>query len=256
MARKVLPLLFLLLVVTGALFAQEPQSDFKVVAHWTMRNTGASLVEDVSGNGHHGTLVGETAFNDDPDMMSAEITGHSGYISVPHHDDLEPARGGVELWVKPAYLRDADMFTKLTFYTIRTGQQGGKQVFGVHLLADGNVAGYILNDGGNPDWRIWTWVRSVHPVISARSWHHLVLQWDGLQVTLYVDGKKIARRGYKEVPELGLSYSRESAFTLGQATRWYGNDDHQFIGQYGETRIYHGTLTEEEIRQRASRFIE
>lgn len=239
-----------LLMATAA--AQQAWEPVRVAAEWQMRDTGG-MVEDVSGNQHHGELVGESAFAGDATQPDAiVITGSTGAMWVGHSVDLEPARGGVETWINAAYLRDADLFNKLTFRTLRTGLVGGKAVYGVHLFADGTLAGYILNDNEQTG-KLWTWVWAPRPVINAGQWHHIVLQWDGTQVGLYVDGIHVAKKPYKEIPGAGLSYSGESEFTLGQATRWFGTGDHQFIGRLGRTRVYNGSMSADEIRVRAAR---
>ncbi len=220
---------------------------------WAMRNSGSLVVEDSSGSRNNGLLIGESSFRSDEQMGdSIEITGRTGYLSVPHSIGLEPDRGGVETWIKPAdLLRDVDVFNKLTYWTLRSGLDGGKAVYGVHLFQDGSLGGYILNDA-LPGGHMMTWVWGPRKLITAGQWHHLVLQWDGRQLTLYVNGKHVSRRAYTEVPGVGLSYSRESDFTLGRATRWFGNDDHQFIGQFGKTRVFQGSMTDTEIQLRAT----
>lgn len=239
------------ILMTATAGAQQFGTALDDQAKWSMRDTGTMVVEDVSGNQHPGQLVGESFFEQDTAQPHAiVITGRTGAMLVKHSVDLEPARGGVETWINPTLLRDADVFNKLTSQTLRTDNAGGKAVYGVHLFADGTIAGYILNDNEHVG-RLWTWVWAPRPVIKAGQWHHIVLQWDGAHVGLYVDGMHVAKKSYKEIPGLGLSYSGESAFTLGQATRWFGTDDHQFLGKFSETRVYTGAMTAAEIADRA-----
>lgn len=247
MQRKTLVILVALVASAQFAICQSNPESATVVARWTMRDTGTPTVEDFSGRQHNGQLKGAASYQRDPQMKnSLEISATSGKMTVPYSKDFDLARGAVETWINPKYMKEADLFNKITYKTLRTGVQGAKSVFGVHMYADGSLTGYILNDA-EPQGRFWTYVPTPRRLISAGKWHHLVLQWDGHHVTLFLNGVHVMKREYKEIDGAGLSYFGEGEFTLGQGE----NADNTFIGRFGLTRIYRGNLTDEEVMQLA-----
>lgn len=247
MNRKIKIMLTLCAIVAASTLAvaQTKYEDPGLVGRWTMRNTGGTLVEDFSGNNHFGSLNGAAFFKNDAKMLnSVEIIEGSGEVLIPHSNELEPARGTVETFFKVDYLQRAELVTKVSFKTLRTNRRDGVggAVYGIRLLADGTVQGFIMND--DPLQGQWTFVSSPRSVVKAGSWHHIALQFDGKFVKLFFDGVVLAKHPYKEIPGVGLSYSGESELVLG-----YGSS---FVGQIGETRIYNRQLSDVEVSQRAA----
>ena len=245
MNRKAMLILFAIVASASMAVAQTKFEDASLVGRWTMRNTGGTLVEDFSGNNHYGFLQGASFFKADATTSdSVEIVDGSGEVNVSHSSELEPARGTVETFVKVDQVQYADIFFKVTNKTLRTNRRDGVggAVYGVRILADGAVQGFILND--DPQKKEWTFVQSARPMIVAGTWHHIALQWDGKFVRLFVDGLTVARQAYKEIPGVGLSYSGETPFTLAPGT--------SFVGQIAETRIYSRPLSDTEVKTQAA----
>jgi len=250
MKHKTLVILVALVASAQIAFSQSKPSNFEgatVVARYNMRDTRTSAVEDSSGKQHHGQLKGSASYQSDSQMQSSlEIASTSGKMTVPYCKHFDLAQGAVETWINPKYMKDADLFNKITYKTLRTGVMGAKSVFGVHMHQDGSLTGYILNDA-EPQGRFFTYVPTPRRLITAGKWHHIVLQWDGHHVTLFLNGQHVMKRSYKEIEGAGLSYFGEGEFTLGQGE----NPNNAFIGRFGLTRIFRGTLTDEEVVQMA-----
>ncbi len=148
-------------------------------------------------------------------------------------------------------MRDQDLFVKTTLKMVRSGVEGEKAVYGVHLLANGKLLGFILND--TPSTNGWTMVSTPSGLVNAGEWHLMALRWDGKRVSIFLDGQLYANKGYLELPGIGLSYSGETPFTMGFGTYWDNSPDHGFLGSFGETRIYDRALTNEELAARIGR---
>jgi hypothetical protein len=244
MNRRIMITLFAILTLSTMAVAQTNYEDPSLVGRWTMRNTGGTLVEDFSGNGHFGSLNGAAFFKNDATMVnSVAIIEGSGQVTIPHSKELEPARGTISTFFKVDYLQLADLVIKVSDKTLRTNRRNGVggAVYGIRLLADGAVEGFIMND--DPLKSQWTMLSTPRSVIKPGTWHHIALQFDGKFVKLFFDGVVLAKQTYKEIPGVGLSYNGETDLVLGFGA--------SFIGQIGETRIYSRPLSDVEVQQTA-----
>lgn len=239
--KKTLLSLFAIIAISSLAVAQNNPEDASLVGRWTMRSTGGTLVEDLSGKNHFGFLNGASFYKSDPVMVSSvEMVDGSGSVTVPHSTDLEPARGTVETWINVASLHRAEIFYKVSLKTLRTDRRNGVggAVYGARLMEDGSVVAFVMNDDPNSN-NMWTFVESPRPVITPGKWHHIALNWDGKFVRLFIDGVVVNKKSYKEIPGVGLSYSGETEFSLAPGT--------SFVGQIGETRIYGRPLSDVEL---------
>jgi Concanavalin A-like lectin/glucanases superfamily len=213
-----------------------------------MRDSGGFVVEDFSGNNHFGLLTGKAFFKNDPVMRSTvTISGNDGLIAVRHNVELEPAQGTVTTWIKVDVLKNADIFNKLSSRLVRTGTDVSMSVYGMHANEDGSVSGFVLNDDPATPGLPWACVSSQPGLLQVGKWQMLALRWDNQELAIFLDGQLLVSAKYRQVPVLGLSYSGESDFSLGQSTYW-GGWDHGFLGQFGETSIYSRALQNKELR--------
>jgi hypothetical protein len=247
MKRIIASCLLALSTLSGVALAQS-DADQKLELRWTMRNSGGVVVEDFSGKNHFGLLRGQAFFKSDPVMQSTvTISGINGLVSTPENAELEPAQGTVETWIKADVIRNADIFNKLSSKLVRRGPTGGMSVYGMHLYEDGSFGGFVMNDDpAEPG--PWVGVGSRPGVIQAGKWYLVALRWDNQELALFLNGELIGTRKYRQIPVIGLSYSGDRDFSLGQATYW-GGSDHGFLGEFGETRIYSRSLQTKEMRE-------
>ncbi|MCU1308981.1 MAG: hypothetical protein JWO20_106 [Candidatus Angelobacter sp.] len=246
--NRIVSSIFVIASLLCGFASAQSDADQKLELKWTMRNSGGVVVEDFSGKNHFGLLRGQAFFNADPRMQNTvTISGINGLVSTPENAELEPAQGTVETWIKADVIRNADIFNKLSSKLVRRGPTGGMSVYGMHLYEDGSFGGFVMNDDlAEPG--PWVGVGSRPGVIETGKWYLVALRWDNQELALFLNGELLGTRKYRQIPIIGLSYSGDRDFSLGQATYW-GGSDHGFLGQFGETRIYSRSLQNKEMRE-------
>lgn len=75
-------------------------------------------------------------------------------------------------------------------------------------------------------------------VVRDDKWHHVVITWDGLQQSIYIDGKKEGFLAHSKLP-----LSTGATFYIGS----YNPPDRNFKGKIDEVKIYNYERTQEEI---------
>jgi len=235
---------------------QELEVPAGLVGWWRFAEAGGSLAADSSGQGNGGTLVGSAFFDLDPMLGSAlEVREASGGVKIPHDSSLEPPTGTIEAWVKVDSRQDSDVVVKVTRLMVRTNWSGWFAVYGLHLLKNGAVEGFVANDDPAV-WGHWTYARSRTGLYKLHQWHHLALRWDGSTVAVFLDGQLRVATPYLPVPGTGLSYYGSTDFELAEGTVWgrHRITEHDFIGRLGDVRFYIRPLSDEEIYRDYSLF--
>ena len=220
-----------------------------LVGWWRFTESGGSVAGDSSGAGNDGTLIGAAFFDLDATLGSAlEIRDESGGVLVPHAGSLEPPTGTIAVWFKVDGRQNSDLVAKFTDLMVRTNKPGWFSVYGLRVLKNGAVEGFVANDDPAA-WGSWTFARSRTGLYRLHQWHHLVLRWDGNTVAIFLDGQLQAASPYVPVPEKGLSYHAVSNLAIAVST-WWGRhrpSEHDFIGWLADVRFFARPLSEEEI---------
>jgi hypothetical protein len=160
------------------------------VAYWRFRETpGTTTIEDVTGNGHTGTLngtasLGEGGLLSDPTDHSILFDGSTGYVEVP---DSAPLRFGgtvsLEAWISPSTFANASAMSYPRI--IGKGNAGGT---GHTLCVEKNATAdtalaRVELEGLTP------FTLDGSTVLLPNKIHHLVATFDGTTVRMYVDGQ-------------------------------------------------------------------
>ena len=245
----VIATLLLSAVVGLETLGQAPTVPEGLVGWWRFTEAGGSLAADSSGQGNDGTVVGSAFFELDELLENVlEIRDTSGAVLVPHAPVLEPPTGTIAVWFKVDGRQNSDLVAKFTDLMVRTNKPGWFSVYGLRVLKNGAVEGFVAND--DPEaWGPWTFARSRTGLYKLHQWHHLVLRWDGNTVAIFLDGQLQAASPYVPVPEKGLSYHAVSNLAIAVST-WWGRhrpSEHDFIGWLADVRFYARPLSEEEI---------
>lgn len=155
-------------------------ADEHTVAIWLFDEGSGEIVEDVSGNGHDGTFVGDVKWEQGKWGSALGFDGNvTNYVEVPHADDLNLAEWSIEVWlnigVMPAgwhcpfaketgapnrnYALHLQGGTGFAHGSISVGDAFGHATFGAINICDGE-------------------------------WHYVAATYDGDKCTLYVDGQE------------------------------------------------------------------
>jgi endonuclease/exonuclease/phosphatase family metal-dependent hydrolase len=216
---------------SGVAFQAPPGSP---VAHWQLdEQDGTATATDASAYGNTGTVADANKWTAGLLNGSLEFNGSTDHVRVPapSGSSLRRPSGGyaISAWVKVA----------------GTGPKGGDVAtmgdnYALRVQPDGNVKTFFYSSTWHP--HTTTGVN-----VSDGRWHHLVGQYDGTNVTVYVDGEQ---KGATPFPGLTINYAKGSDFYLGK----HGNNgsEHTFAGFIDQVRVYENHLTPDEIARLAA----
>ncbi|VXD18410.1 putative Peptidylamidoglycolate lyase [Marinoscillum sp. 108] len=185
--------------------------------------------EDSSGN--FGALI-EAQFTTDPAPENAmAFDGSSGYIALPSgFESIITQNFTVEAWINP---NSIDRYAAIVDHMEWTG---------------GSLSGYMLtlHETGELVARVYTGtdvVNDIRTPISAGSWQHVAMTYDGVQLKLYLNGnleESTSASGlidYSPVP---------SSHNIGRFHD--SNEEYFFNGQIDEVRIWDVARTQGQIQ--------
>ena len=178
-----------------------PAVNTSTVAEWDFEN-GA---QDVSGNGHHGTIT-DTQITTAVSGQGRRFNGATDSITVSGSTDLTPASFTLRAWVKLlSYPADWGAIVA------NSGGAGDGWSIGINSIGRvlSNVGSAPANESSIPS----------NTSVSLNRWQHLTVTYDGVSrwVNLYLDGVGVGQ-GY--VP--GLTPQASGVLTMGKAS--WAND--------------------------------
>ncbi len=176
---------------------------------------------------------GEPKYIEGKTGKAIEFDPKSAMIRIPAYPELRPLDGTtVCAWIKP------------------TVESKGKQT--VFRIEDGGDRRFMAIGGAKGIWGLWfgLGIGGKYTEISAAyepaklidgQWHHVAGTFDGKQMRLYIDGKKVG-----ELPQPGkLAPGRPTVGSIGA----YNGRNEPFNGGIDDMRVYTGALTEEQVAQ-------
>jgi hypothetical protein len=195
---------------------------------------GKFLLADLSGRGHHGTVVGSPR----PQVLNKGKAGTA--LGFQGRDDAVVISGlrnamaagltqfTIAAWIEPEKLDG-------TAFIFDVGNNGQRNV--CLYLDQGDCVLHVVAAGGD---------RLRAPFTKSPGWHHLAGVWDGKEQRLYVDGQLVGRRPTTPRVIDGRTLGPENAH-LGiqakpdrRAGRWY-------IGAIDELFVLPRALSQQEI---------
>ena len=198
----------------------EPSTD-GLVAYYTMDNN----VQDQSGNGLNGTLMGNPTFVAGKAGLALSLDGQNDYV------DCNNAAG-------------FDITDEITLSAwVNTNDAGndehnpfvgkGDQSYAIKH-ATSNAIEFFIYDNAS-----WQTIQS--PITSSFNgvWHHVAGTYDGTQLKLYIDGGLAAMMNYE-----GSIASSTYPVNIGRNSQ---ETDRLYEGSIDEVRIYNRALSEGEI---------
>ncbi|MEI6346151.1 MAG: LamG domain-containing protein [bacterium] len=199
-----------------------PKNTSGLIGYWSLNGAdmNATTAFDRSGNGYDGTFQAMGLRNVISGKVGQALSfdGSTAYISLPNLDRQAPLTWS--FWVKRARLGQAneDFFG---------GDSSGAWGFGFN--ADNTM--FLTNVGINSV--------SSTGAIADTDWHHIVVTYDGSDVSFYFDGVLDSALSYSS----GTYNSSGAAYAIGRV-----NVSAYFEGRLDEVRMYDRVLAAPEVR--------
>jgi glucose/arabinose dehydrogenase len=192
-----------------------------LVGAWSFNETGATAA-DASGNGNTGTVSGATRVAGH-DGNGLSFDGINDIVNVADSNSLDVNRMTLEAWVRPTGLAD--------WRAVILKEQPGQLVYALYASTDnGRPSGHVFTTGD-------MMVRGPS-ILTANTWSHLALTWDGTTERLYVNGTQVATN-----PLAGNAVTSTGALRIGGNNVW----GEWFSGLIDEVRVYNRALSAAEI---------
>ena len=202
-----------------------------LVSWWKLDESSGTNADDSSGNNHDGTLSGGSwaptggKFDGAVDLGDA----NSDHVEVPT-TGMSASAGTVSVWgrIEGTQLGERYFFG----HTSGSGPSGWVDRMQIYMDNDDNQLDLGLGDSHTTAINIQT--------LSANTWYHIALTWDGGDYVVYVDGIEKASGTYT-----GLS-TLNSIADIGNN----GNTTYRvsaFQGKLDDVRVYDGALSKYDI---------
>lgn len=191
-----------------------------LVAHYSMENN----VQDISGNGHDGTAVGEPSFVAGIDGMALELDGTEDYVDCGNSADFDITdEVTLSAWVKTSDCGNEE-------HNPFVGK--GDHSYAIKH-STGNAIQFFIYDG--------QWIEANVSVDDSFNddWHHVAGTYNGSELKTFIDGGLNATTAH-----VGDIDSSTNNLTIGTNSE---EDGRYYEGSIDEVRIYNRALTDGEI---------
>ena len=146
---------------------------------WLFDEGNGKVVKDLSGNGHHGEIIGEVAWADGKFETALEFDG--GHVSVPHEDIMNLRQWTMTAWIKVPKVVDP--------YQIILGKERWPNRNYTMWIRPGVMTfGFTLPNGAQ-DLQVGS------KEVTDGKWHFVAGVYDEKNLTPYVDGVQFNPRG-------------------------------------------------------------
>ncbi|MDD5464429.1 MAG: LamG domain-containing protein, partial [Candidatus Moranbacteria bacterium] len=203
-----------------------PNLDAGLVGHWTFdgQDISSTIAKDISGNNNNGTINGATkAIGKLGQGLNYSVA--TNVVTIPDKDSLDGmAQLTLSAWINPR--------------TSGVGTSYGR------ILEKGNSGlynFYFVSNNVECDIGAVAAVTTTNPFVGKfNSWHHVDCVYDGVNISIYLDGVSVA-----SAPKTGAVATGAAAFTIGNNVA----GDRTFDGKIDDVRLYNRALSTNEISQ-------
>ena len=223
--RSYIPLAAALVFCSGCLAANK---DTGLVLHYTFDEGSGRIVRDKSGHGNDGKIVGEAEWVKEESHTALAFNGTNTYVECGNKPSLALAQAGtLEIWCFPHSIQGG-------LVTWHTGSGWGDARLVLGFINYGLVYKDLLvavADGA--------WGESVKEAHNPGTWAHLVMTFDGSDITLFRNGVVLQKVQQNVQPA-----TKGVPVRIGLID---GMGDAYFKGMVSEVRIYNRALSEDDI---------
>jgi len=202
-----------------------------IVGHWPFNDNPPLLgtTNDLSGNGNHGTLVGNTYSMPGLTGSALSFDGVSCGVLLLN----KPLDGSTALTVK-ALVRVFGSGDRGIFYT--DAHANGEPLL-FFIDSDNTVASLLTASGGQAG------KNNSDLTLSLDTWYDIVLTWDGTLQRLYIDGIEDVGGGFPGAGATGTLNVSGNSYSIGNDY----NAGKEFIGLIDHVLIYDRALSSKEV---------
>ena len=236
MCRKLICLISLIGLLTSA-------SQADLVGLWRFDEGSGSTASDSSGNGHHGTLVGDPKWAGGKNGGALDFDGQDDLVELGKFDVVGP---GITLagWIRPDTfaINDGRIITKAVewgendhWWMLSTIASGGESRLRFRLKTEGQSTTTLIASSG---------------ALVVEEWQHAAATWDGTTMRLHLNGEEVgsaAKDGAAVAtnPDASASIGSQPSDAFAPATPDHVNKF--FDGLIDEVRLYNNALTAEQL---------
>ncbi|MFX3647528.1 MAG: immunoglobulin-like domain-containing protein [Paenibacillus sp.] len=236
-----------------ALKGPTPSTDPVVHYSFDADTVNGTTLNDISGNGHHATLVGGATINEEDRIgktgASLELNGSTGYVKLPDHliQSLNLEKATFSTWVQ----MDKNQANQRIFdFASETGRQVNRNTMYLSTQGDTGSLEFAVvtpftekfsNDSTKLGSDYKYAVRNAD-LLPTKAWQHVAITMDEFDAVLYVNGQEVKRSS---------TFNVEPRMLLETTMNYIGksrNGSHSlFDGKLDDFRIYNRALSGEEI---------
>ncbi|WP_433752427.1 immunoglobulin-like domain-containing protein [Paenibacillus amylolyticus] len=236
-----------------ALQGPAPSSDPVVHYSFDADTVNGTTLNDISGSGHHATLVGGATINEEDRIGKTggalELNGSTGYVKLPDHliQSLNLEKATFSTWVQ----MDRNQSNQRIFdFASETGRQVNRNTMYLSTQGDSGSLEFAVvtpftekfsNDSTKLGSDYKYAVRN-SGLLPTKTWQHVAMTMDEFDAVLYVNGQEVKRSS---------TFNVEPRMLLETTMNYIGksrNGSHSlFDGKLDDFRIYNRALSGEEI---------
>lgn len=220
--------------------------------YWSFDSVDGRTVPDESGSGHDGTVHGDPRQVRGPVGRALEFDGRDDFVRVGMTPELQTTGSfTLELWMKTT--ESTVNSTPLGLYTYDGNGQGE----GTWINATSNTVTFTARHssgfgqpGGGAQNDPYYHIAGESPTITPSRWHHVALKRDrqARTIEMYVDGAREFSLAAPDDPRVD-----DTALTIGARPVEGNAVKNHFLGGIDEVLVYGTALSDERIREHASR---
>lgn len=216
--------------VVNAISSDFEPSNAELIVAYSFNESDSDIIEDTSGYGNHGRMVGEVAL----EHGAAQLNGIDSYIHLP--DDV---------------MENIDAITVYTEVYINQAQTGPYFIYGFGNSNEDWGDGYLATTGDIYRSTVsgchWICEQSIfkdNVSVPRGSWQKLVYTLKENRATLYLNGDIVGQKTDMTLKPGDIGGGSTTANYIGRSL--YKNDKY-FDGAIRDFQIWHGALTHQEI---------
>ncbi len=231
----------------------EPSTDPVVHYSFDTNTVKGTTLNDISGNGHHATLVGGATINEGEHVgkkgASLELNGSTGYVKLPDNliQSLNLEKATFSTWVQV----DKNQANQRIFdFASETGRQVNRNTMYLSTQGDTGSLEFAVvtpftEKFSNDSTRLgsdYKYALRNAALLPTKTWQHVAITMDEFDAVLYVNGQEVKRSSTFNVDPRMLLET-----TMNYIGKSRNSTDRLFAGKLDDFRIYNRALSAEEI---------